>query len=130
MTVHDVLATYFGPQQQFRGFPVVGQGGELLGMIDRATLARALEADPQGRQRLASVVTAPAVVALAGETGRMIATRMAVNGVERLAVVADDDRRRLIGIVSRSDLVNPSARYFEEEEKRERLARFGGAEGI
>ena len=59
-----------------------------------------------------------------------IATRMAVNGVERLAVVGDDDRRRLIGIVSRSDLVNPSARYFEEEEKRERLTRFGGADGI
>jgi len=130
MTVHDVLATYFGPQQQFRGFPVVGQGGELLGMVDRSTLATALGTDPQGRQTLASIVTPPAVVALPGETGRVIATRMAVNGVERLAVVADEDRRRLIGIVSRSDLVNPSARYFEEEEKRERLTHFGGAEGI
>ncbi|WP_125477725.1 CBS domain-containing protein, partial [Caballeronia terrestris] len=50
-------------------------------------------------------------------------TRLAVHGLERLPVVADNETRRLIGIVSRSDLVKPSLAHFDEEHKRERFRR-------
>jgi len=48
---------------------------------------------------------------------------MAVHSLERLPVVADRKSMRLLGIVSRSDLVKPSLSHFEEEHKRERFRR-------
>ncbi|WP_347322367.1 CBS domain-containing protein, partial [Ralstonia pseudosolanacearum] len=63
------------------------------------------------------------VMALPGETCRIVATRLAVHGLERLPVVADAQSRRLVGIVSRSDLVKPSVAFFDEEQRRERFRR-------
>jgi CBS-domain-containing membrane protein len=53
----------------------------------------------------------------------LVATRLAVHGLERLPVVADRESLRLIGIVSRSDLVKPSLAHFEDEYKKERFRR-------
>jgi len=44
-----------------------------------------------------------------------------VNELERLPVVADRESMRLVGIVSRSDLVKPSRAHFDEEERQERF---------
>jgi len=55
------------------------------------------------------------------ESCRTAAERMAEAGVGRLPVVADDDPRKMIGIVTRSDLLKPRARSVEEEAKRERF---------
>lgn len=63
------------------------------------------------------------VMALPDETWRIVATRLAVHGLERLPVVADSQSRKLVGIVSRSDLVKPSLAFFEEEQRRERFRR-------
>ncbi len=62
-----------------------------------------------------------ALVALPSETCRIVAARMATHHLERLPVVDDLQSRRLIGIVSRSDLIKPSRLFFDEEQKRERL---------
>jgi len=63
------------------------------------------------------------VFALPDETCRLVATRLAVHGLERLPVVADATTLQLVGIVSRSDLIKPSLGHFEEEHKRERFRR-------
>jgi CBS-domain-containing membrane protein len=60
-------------------------------------------------------------MALADENCREIATRLAVHGLERLPVVTDAQSRRLIGIVSRSDLIKPSLAIGEEELQTERF---------
>ena len=46
---------------------------------------------------------------------------MATLHLERLPVVDSLDKRRVIGIISRSDLIKPSKNYFEEEQQRERF---------
>jgi CBS-domain-containing membrane protein len=46
---------------------------------------------------------------------------MATAGVGRLPVVDPDDRTRVVGIVTRSDLLKPRMRHLEEEHRRERL---------
>jgi CBS-domain-containing membrane protein len=69
------------------------------------------------------------VVALPGETCRLVATRLAVHGLERLPVVADRESQRLVGLVARSDLVKPSLAYFEEEHKKERFRRVNFSRG-
>ena len=49
--------------------------------------------------------------------------RMAIQHAERLPVVADAESRRLLGIISRSDLLKPAHTAFHEEHVRERLFR-------
>ena len=52
-----------------------------------------------------------------------MSNRLAVHGLERLPVVSDAQSRRLVGLISRSDLVKPSLAFFEEEERREMFRR-------
>ncbi|SEA30209.1 chloride channel protein [Paraburkholderia sartisoli] len=133
LTVRDALAGWFGTTQTRRAYPVV-EDGAVLGVVDRAMLERVraaetgaedkAEAGNASSQTLADVLhTHSAVFALADETCRLVATRLAVHGLERLAVVTDMDSRHLVGIVSRSDLVKPSIAHFEEEHKKERFRR-------
>jgi len=118
-TVQGALERHFGSTQRHRAFPVLVDG-RFIGMIDRDTLAAGL-ARP-GVARVADLFGAnvPAM-ALADENCREIATRLAVHGLERLPVVTDAQSRRLIGIVSRSDLIKPSLAIGEEELQAERF---------
>lgn len=119
-SVAGILAERFGPTQAHRAFPVV-RDGALVGMLDRDAL---LTGHARGATAIADLFGANApVMALPGETCRIVATRLAVHGLERLPVVADAQSRRLVGIVSRSDLVKPSVAFFDEEQRRERFRR-------
>ncbi|MEM5404160.1 MULTISPECIES: chloride channel protein [Paraburkholderia] len=119
--VADVLRTYFGAQQKFRAFPVV-DNGVLVGMADRALLDRAL---PSSADAPIGALFSDALpeVALPGETCRNVAARLAITGLDRVPVVDDDKTRRLLGIVSRHDLVKPSLSVFTEEREREQFRR-------
>jgi H+/Cl- antiporter ClcA len=125
MTVADALATYFGDTQTRRAYPVSREGA-VLGMVDRMLLQQLCHDDSGSKAhlRLADVLEqrSPAF-ALPDETCRLVATRLAVHDLERLPVVADRETMRLVGIVSRSDLIKPSLSHFEEEHKKERFRR-------
>jgi H+/Cl- antiporter ClcA len=112
-TVGAALDTYFGANQAHRGYPVL-QDGKLVGMLDRSALdGRAPDA------RIAELfgVNYP-VVALAHETCRAVATRLAVHRLERLPVVAEQGSRELVGLVSRSDLIKASLSLHADEHDR------------
>jgi CBS domain-containing protein len=126
-TIDETLARHFGPAQKHRAYPVI-RDGAVTGVIDRATLERmsaAHDVEHAAATLLELMGTHTPVVALPGETCRLVATRLAVHGLERMPVVDDVNTRRLIGIVSRSDLVKPSLAHFEEEHKKERFRRLG-----
>ncbi|KUZ44954.1 chloride channel protein [Burkholderia territorii] len=119
-TLDVVESQYFGVTQTHRAYPVV-QNGRLLGVIDRATLdAQRAHAGPGAV--LASVFAehVPAI-AQAHETCRVVASRLAMLGLERLPVVDDPQSLRIVGIVSRSDLIKPALQHFDDEQKRERF---------
>ncbi|CAB3748569.1 chloride channel protein [Paraburkholderia humisilvae] len=150
VTVRDALATYFGTHQKRRAYPVISNE-RVLGVIDRAALERLRELAARNTVAAATATHATAAasgaatgtlpdpldtrigdllqdapaVALPHETCRLVATRLAVHGLERLPVVSDRKSLRLIGIVSRSDLIKPSLGHFEEEQKRERFRHIG-----
>ena len=65
----------------------------------------------------------PPIVALAGETCGSVATRLAVHELERLPVVDDAVSRRLVGLVSRSDLIKASLTLHEEEHQHQAFRR-------
>jgi H+/Cl- antiporter ClcA/predicted transcriptional regulator len=125
LSVSEALAAFFGATQAHRAYPVV-KDGVVIGIADRAALERFRDEGTAATagSRLADVLSGSTpVVALPDETCRLVATRLAVHGLERLPVVADRETLRLVGIVARSDLVKPSLAYFEEEHKRERFRR-------
>ncbi|NVD70017.1 chloride channel protein [Duganella sp. BJB1802] len=113
--IAEVLASHFGTAQRHRAFPVT-RDGALLGMLDRAALdgERAAGAVTVGELFGVNVP----IFALANETCRALATRLAVHQLERLPVVGDAHTRRLIGIVSRSDLIKPALSLHAEELER------------
>ncbi|KWK44559.1 chloride channel protein [Burkholderia stagnalis] len=116
----EVDATFFGARQTHRAYPVV-KDGCLLGVVDRALLdAQRATFSPDTPVARVLAGHAPAI-ALAHETCRLVATRLAVLGLERLPVVDDAQSLRMTGLVSRSDLIKPALQHFDEEHKRERF---------
>jgi len=123
LALEEVATRYFGPEQAFRGYPVVTAEGRVAGMLDRQVLQAARARYP-AETRIADVLEPPEAFALPHETCRIVAARMAMQDLERIAVVGDPVERRLVGLISRSDLVKTSRRFFEEEHRRERLIRW------
>jgi H+/Cl- antiporter ClcA len=111
----EAARRYFGADQRHRCYPLVSDG-RLLGMIERVTLANA-SADRSCRE----LVSEPPLVAYAEESVRSVAARMAVHRLERLPVIDSEEGGRLIGIISRSDILKSSEDVFAEEMVRERL---------
>jgi H+/Cl- antiporter ClcA len=127
-TVAEVLRDHFGPQQKYRAFPVVADG-ILVGMADRTLLER-VPAGECGKPVTAFLSPARPEVAVPGETCRNVAARLAVMGLDRVPVVESADTWRLLGLVSRHDLVKPLLSVFTEEREREQFRRVwfsGGA---
>jgi len=119
LTVSAVLADYFGAGQRHRAYPLVA-GQQFVGLIDR----EALQDLPPGSLHDAAgnlLAKVSSDYALPGETCRSVALRMAAHDLERLAVVDSIDSRRLVGIVSRSDLLKPSRQLHDDEIRRERF---------
>jgi H+/Cl- antiporter ClcA/CBS domain-containing protein len=114
MPAGEALAAYFGAGQAHRAYPVT-RGGLFVGMAERATLQASAEDAPVGTLFADGPVPA---VALPGETCRAVAARLATLGLERLPVVADTAQPRLLGIVSRSDLIKATAILHHEEHER------------
>ena len=116
-TLATAMASHFGSTQRHRAFPVT-RDGALVGMLDRATLEQGLASNAGMTVGQLFGANMP-VVALADETCRTLATRLAVHALERLPVVSDAQSLRLIGIVSRSDLVKPALGLQAEEWQRQ-----------
>jgi len=116
----DVVSTHFHDKPRHRAYPVVrSDTGALVGMLDREGAASRPDAVRVGDL---FGVNLP-LVALADETCRAVATRLAMHGAGRLPVVADMQSRRLVGIISHSDLVKPALGLHTEELERQTVRR-------
>ena len=120
VAVADLMHSHFGAGQSHRAYPVQ-RGGVLVGMVDRAMLLAAGEGMRQAPVGNLFNALPPPQLALASETCRRLATRMARHGLERLPVVADASSMRVVGIVSRSDLIKPTLAHFHDDEQREQM---------
>jgi CBS-domain-containing membrane protein len=116
--------------QRISGVPVVDESGRLVGIVSEADLLRAENRDPPRRNFFREWFVSPArlseierrsedlraedvmtrdVVTVRAETSVTDAARMLLEaGVKRLPVT--DDQGRVVGIVSRADLLRPYLR--------------------
>jgi CIC family chloride channel protein len=106
-----------------RLYPVVEPAGQMVGIVTGNALFDLIQehrAEGNGR-RLAEVMQPNPVVAYPDEPLRVVVYRMAETGFTRLPVVARQDPRRLMGIISLSDLLKARSHHLEEERRRERV---------
>jgi H+/Cl- antiporter ClcA len=140
LPVQELLHKYFqgSAALKHQGYPVVDAAGNLLGVVTRRCLledwvAAALDkpggdGGPVARHIIAyDLIGGEPITAKAWESCRTAAERMARYGVGRLVIVADDSPRKVVGIVTRSDLLKPRARQVEEEGLRARFIDLGRA---
>ena len=117
----DWLATR-APGTSHQGFPVVDASGALVGVVTRRDL---LDPDVSSAALIREVVRRPAAVVYPDSTLRDAADHMVGAGVGRLPVV-ERESGRMVGILSRSDLLSVHARRLRASSQRDPgLALFG-----
>jgi len=106
--------------QRYRAYPVTDADGRLVGLVTRAEIQLYCETDPARPLSAWLADAAPAVVT-PDETGREAAARMALGNLDRLPVVSDDGQRKLLGILTRFDVVKALLEHYESDAVAERL---------
>jgi CIC family chloride channel protein len=134
--IKKVLHDYFlGEGKGHQAYPVVDAGGKLLGVVTRRNLLEGWvsvslskpEDDGPGKDLILAfdLIHREPISILPWESCRTAAERMAEAGVGRLPVVSPDEPNKVIGMITRSDLLKPRARSVLEEGKRERFIVIG-----
>ncbi|HUN82446.1 MAG TPA: chloride channel protein [Phycisphaerae bacterium] len=94
-----------------QGFPVCDEKGNLVGVLTRRDL---LATGQPANKRLGDVIRRPPVVVYHDCTLREAADHMVNHDIGRLPVVSRDDRRQLVGMITRSDLLSAHRRRLGE----------------
>lgn len=135
--VRKVMDDYFlgGGQTAHQAYPVVNTAGKLLGVITRRNLledwlsTKLIHAKDDGAAKSLIIafdlIHRDPITIQPWESCRTAAERMAAHGVGRLPVTSAEEPDKVIGMVTRSDLLKSRARDIEEEAKRERYIVFG-----
>ena len=125
LTARQVRASYFDKShRKHQGYPVIDRSGALVGMITPSELpgTAGLGVDRQPHHRGNHAPRSGR-----GLRAGILPYRRRAHGavdVGRLPVVSIAAPSRLLGIVTRSDLLKPRERHVRDEQERERLIRF------
>ena len=95
------------PGSTHQGFPVIDESGRLVGVVTRRDL---LDLDLPITARVGELIKGPAIVAFEDMSARQAADRMVRARVGRLPVVRRDLPEGVVGIVSRSDVLEATDR--------------------
>jgi chloride channel protein, CIC family len=107
-------------ESRHQGFPVVDKEGNLLGVVGRGDL---LDLELPIDATVRDVIKRPPVVIFTDNTVRQAADHMVRQGVGRLPVVTRADPGRVVGIVTRSDLLAAHATRLDSENRASRTIR-------
>jgi CIC family chloride channel protein len=102
--VEDITATH-------QGFPIVNAEGRLIGVLTRRDYMRG-----KGETRLRDLIQRPPSVMFPDMSLRDAADHMVRENVGRLPVVSREDPSRIIGIITRSDLLRAHESRLEEDQ--------------
>lgn len=102
------------------GYPVTDADGKLAGIVTRRDLSRHLQAG-RGQEVLGNVVSGLCITGSPDEVLHRARDRMFQQDVGRLVIVDPKDRRQIVGILTRSDLLRAEA-----EKDVEHVDFFGG----
>ncbi|MGH7649728.1 MAG: chloride channel protein, partial [Gemmatimonadaceae bacterium] len=104
-------------ESRHQGFPVVDKNGQLLGVVGRGDL---LDLELPIDATVRDVIKRPPVVIFTDNTVRQAADHMVRQGVGRLPVVTKAEPNKVVGIVTRSDLLAAHATRLDSENRASR----------
>jgi len=111
---------FFETEADHRSYPVVDEKGRLLGLVSRTDALR-WQVDAADEGTLAESLSDAATEFAFPETPTAeVADMMVESGVGRVPVI-DHDSRRVVGILSRQDLLKVRARHRHTEDVRSRI---------
>jgi len=110
------------PEAQHQGFPVVDAEGKVCGVLTRRSLL-----DPQWHYTLTvgELITRPPVMVKESHSLREAADHMVAEQVGRLIVVSQAAPHRLVGILTRGDILSAHARRLREARFKGRHIKLG-----
>jgi H+/Cl- antiporter ClcA len=110
------------PQAQHQGFPVVDANGQVEGVLTRRILL-----DPQWHYTLSigELVTRAPMLVREGDSLREAADHMVASQVGRLIVVSQDAPYRMVGILTRGDILAAHAQRLHEARESGRHIKLG-----
>lgn len=94
-----------------QGFPVLDASGRLVGVVTRRDL---LNGNVSCDALVGSLIGRPPLVVEEGHSLREAADHMVESGVGRLVVVSAEDSSRMVGIITRGDLLAAHAQRLRE----------------
>ena len=110
----EIAERYFFGNGHHKGYPVLDDHGLLIGVLTASDLLE------NQAGRAADLSRKDPIVAYAKESCRLAAERMALEGIGRMPVVTRAEPRKVLGIVTRSDLLKARLQHANEETTRER----------
>jgi CBS domain-containing protein len=107
---------------QHRSYPVIDEKGHVKGMLPRRTLL-----DPQWHYTLslAELLQGPPIAVNESHSLRDAADHMVAENVGRLVVVSKDDPRKLVGIITRGDILKSHTQRLREARFKARHIKLG-----
>ncbi|MCC6944356.1 MAG: chloride channel protein [Thermomicrobiales bacterium] len=102
-------------------YPVVEADDSMVGVVTRRQLVDLQQVEHPADRTLGDVCERDLVVVYPDEPVRYVLERMATTGLTRMPVVDPADRRRLVGLISISDVLRARQRSLDEERVRERV---------
>jgi H+/Cl- antiporter ClcA len=103
-----------------RLFPVIDEEQRLQGVVTRTRLDAAAA---EGGVRLDGIMRTDPIVAYANDPLRVVAYRMAENGITQIPVLDSAENGKLAGMLFLKDLMRARVRSLSEERDRERVLR-------
>jgi CBS domain-containing protein len=121
LPVAEVASRFFGRSYKSRGYPVVADDGALLGVMTAADLTRQPSLRKVAPITALDLIDGAPTVVHPTDPARHAAELMAERNIGRLPVVEPGPGGRIVGIVTRSDLLKPRLQHLEEERTTERI---------
>ncbi len=100
---------------EHQGFPVLDRDGDFIGTVTRREILAATEPETSP---LRHIIKRPPAIAFEDNSLREAADHMVVENVGRLAVVARDNPRKVIGWLTRSDILSAHRQRLEDSSRR------------
>jgi CIC family chloride channel protein len=115
------------PGSDHQGFPVVGEAGELLGVLTHRDLL-----DPRHPRgvTVADIMWRPPVFVYDDATLRQVADRMTEERIGRIPVVTRSHPMRPVGMISRSDLLSAHQKRIHSATRAERTFGLGALASV
>jgi CBS domain-containing protein len=121
MTAADAIAFFTGAKNHHRSYPVVDDAGKLIGMVSRADILRLIGGDSEPGLTLGKFVAGQEIVTAApDELLSELVDHMVATDTGRVPIVEPRDGK-LVGLVSRKDVLKVRHTLTEHEKRRERL---------